>query len=78
MKEVGEDGYQGAECPECASDQLDYDNFDFESGKVWQRVMCLDCEATWDDIYTFTHWLPVSSPSGKEELRDRRANGKAG
>ena len=44
----------GIGCPFCNSHQIEGDSFQSDGKHVWQSVECLDCDKTWDDIYTLT------------------------
>ena len=41
----------GTNCPVCGSDQIEGGNFDHESGQVWQKMSCNECEGIWTDVY---------------------------
>lgn len=44
----------GAACPFCESSNIEGGEHDCEGTFSWQEVSCLDCEATWQDVYTLT------------------------
>ena len=41
----------GSKCPECNSDQIEGGHMEIDGPTAWQSITCLDCNATWDDIY---------------------------
>ncbi len=38
-------------CPNCESDEIEGGNVEIENDRAIQKVWCLVCEATWNDIY---------------------------
>lgn len=62
---------QPSHCPYCGSDQLDAGPprlRDYEDGYLC-RVQCLDCRATWTEIYTVTaaaNLKPGPAPAADE------------
>ena len=51
----------GGRCPYCRSDQIEGNGgFDFEGGRVFQEVSCLDCNERWMDVYTLSNVIEVS------------------
>ena len=48
--------YNGVGCPWCGSSaDVDGDTVDIEQSKAYQRVTCLGCSRSWDNVYTFDH-----------------------
>lgn len=43
--------YDGGFCPVCDNHQLEGDSINMERGAVSQRIRCLECQATWYDVY---------------------------
>ena len=39
-------------CPFCHSTMIEGDgSIEFEENKVWQKIYCLNCDKTWQDVY---------------------------
>jgi DNA-directed RNA polymerase subunit M/transcription elongation factor TFIIS len=44
-----------AVCLVCGGDELDWQwPMTGEGDEVWHRVTCQDCDANWQDVYTFS------------------------
>lgn len=41
----------GLQCPGCNSTNLEADRVEADGSDAWGKVHCLDCGATWNDIY---------------------------
>ena len=44
-------------CPKCGSDQIEGYGIDVEHDKASQKVVCLDCPATWYDQYSLNGYI---------------------
>jgi predicted Zn finger-like uncharacterized protein len=43
----------GTQCPVCKSESIvGRDQVEVNSGAAWQSVKCMDCGATWQDVYS--------------------------
>jgi len=42
---------KGSCCPFCESDAIEGGSFQADGDTVWQSVNCIECDATWDDVY---------------------------
>ena len=44
---------RGLVCPQCRSEQIEAPNgVEIDAGTARQEMGCLDCGATWEDVYT--------------------------
>jgi len=50
----------GQSCPKCNSDQIEGSEVTIDTGKTYQEMTCLECNAQWEDIYDLTsfRWYP--------------------
>jgi len=48
---------EGCFCPHCGSDQIEGGSFNGEGNLVFQKINCMDCEESWDDVYTLTKFV---------------------
>lgn len=46
--------WNGAYCLQCRQDQIEGEFVEVGGGKAWQRIHCLCCGKTWNDVYTLT------------------------
>jgi hypothetical protein len=44
----------GGACPACGSDQIGGGPVTIEGAAAFQEVSCLECDATWEDVYRLT------------------------
>ena len=47
-------------CPKCGSDQVEGRSIDVQGEQCFQPVMCLSCEAQWDDVYQLTGYTNLT------------------
>ena len=47
----------GGFCPYCGSEQYEGGSLDFESGGIYQQIVCNDCGKDWIDCYSLTSVL---------------------
>lgn len=51
----------GGVCPFCSSDHIEgLGTEDFQGNQAFFRVICRDCDAKWDDVYTLTGLNPIN------------------
>lgn len=41
----------GGGCPACGSDQIEGGSFDVDGNTMRQEMVCMDCDAGWEDVY---------------------------
>lgn len=41
----------GLRCPVCEGNEIEGGSIQVDAGIAWQGCQCLDCDATWDDMY---------------------------
>lgn len=51
----------GGQCPSCKSTDMDGGNLDADGAHVFQKILCNDCGAEWDDRYKLEG---ISTPTG--------------
>jgi len=44
----------GGRCPACGSEDITGGSVEIEGGHAHQEVDCVDCDATWRDVYTLS------------------------
>lgn len=52
----------GTACPYCESPDIEGGPVEIEGGSAWQQCHCLDCNATWNDVYTLATVEAVTEP----------------
>jgi len=52
----------GTQCPFCNSEQLEGLPIDVVNGRALQEIYCVDCQASWTDIYTLTSYTIIEEP----------------
>ena len=52
-------------CPECGSEDYMRDNYESEGDEVWFPCRCQNCNATFDEIFRFSHVLGNRMIKGK-------------
>ena len=53
----------GEKCPVCQSGNTDYYSPDFydDPWEMWRDMECLDCEATWTEVYKMDRIIEVTN-----------------
>jgi hypothetical protein len=47
----------GGICPQCRSTHVEYGRMTFEAGIAGQRMRCLTCALTWEDMYRLAGYV---------------------
>jgi DNA-directed RNA polymerase subunit RPC12/RpoP len=55
--------YDGVHCPHCRSDDIEGGRVNMDAKSASQAVKCLACGATWDDVYTLSHYESLERPT---------------
>lgn len=42
---------RGCYCPNCGSEEMDNSSVQIDAGDAWQPMTCLECGATWNDVF---------------------------
>lgn len=53
----------GAKCPNCRSPDITGFGYNLDSGDLSQQMLCSNCDAQWDDIYTLTGYANLELDS---------------
>jgi len=43
-------------CPECGSDQIDWDDSNQHGGEEWKEYHCVKCSFAWVETWKFISW----------------------
>lgn len=46
---------QSSGCPHCGGFNTEGSSWSCENNTAWQSIYCVDCDKSWDDVYTLTH-----------------------
>ncbi len=49
-------------CPKCQSEEIEGGSFDSSGSEAWQKVGCVDCDATWREVYEFSRHENLKAP----------------
>ena len=49
----------GTNCPVCGSDNIEGEEVEVLAGSARQDVYCLECDATWTDVYSLTGYMSL-------------------
>lgn len=55
----------GTRCPNCLSHNVDGGFISIDEGCATQPVSCLDCDATWTDVYKLSHYYDLTASTKK-------------
>ena len=44
-------------CPVCGAGNACGNGLDYESGKISQKMTCIECEAKWRDVYVLVGYV---------------------
>lgn len=51
----------GGVCPVCKSTQIEGGSIQVDGPGAWQGVRCLECEATWNDLYALKGYAELET-----------------
>lgn|GEM_PF-1468443 len=54
----------GGCCPRCHRSNFEAGRMNLESGLIGQRMRCLDCALTWEDMYRLAGYVREKGPDG--------------
>ena len=61
----------GSACPVCKSRSITaMSGVEADDDYAWQRIMCMDCHASWEDTYVLTGFINLSIPEESEDDND--------
>jgi hypothetical protein len=43
-----------SKCPVCGSEDVSFDNLNVDDGHVYQDGDCIECDASWSNVYNFS------------------------
>lgn len=55
----------GVKCPFCRSKSIYGDSVEIDAGSAWQRITCVDCDRSWNDVYSLNGYEPLDTNKAK-------------
>lgn len=54
-------------CLNCGSENIEGGHVDVDAGGATQDISCIDCNATWTDLYKLDYVVNIDIPGGNED-----------